>query len=90
MNNNTISLASENALENLPAADNTASCIVRSIVLMCIDYYVLTFRHKKSFKIPKGNRKSKDRVHNGQKKKRQTTIYKTAHINLTIEIHEPH
>jgi hypothetical protein len=38
-------------------------------------------------------RKSKkDRQHNGQKKKykRQTTVYKTLHIKLKIEKHEPH
>ena len=35
-------------------------------------------------------RKSKDRQHNAQKKKRQTTIYKILHIKLKIEQHEHH
>ena len=34
--------------------------------------------------------KSKDRQHNGQKKKGQTTIYKTLHKKLKIEQHESH
>jgi hypothetical protein len=33
---------------------------------------------------------SKDRQHNGQMKKGQTTIYKTLHIKLKLEQHEPH
>ena len=35
-------------------------------------------------------RKSKDRQHNDQKKKRQTTIYKILHRKLKIEQHEHH
>ena len=34
--------------------------------------------------------KSKDRQHKGQKKKGQTTIYKTLHKKLKIEQHESH
>ena len=34
--------------------------------------------------------KSKDRQHKGQKKKGQTTIYKTLHKKLKIEQHQSH
>jgi len=49
------------------------------------------FTHnKKTLKLPKGVirlRKSKDRQHNGQKKKGQTTISKTIH-NRLLKIEE--
>jgi 3-methyladenine DNA glycosylase Mpg len=48
----------------------------------------------KSLKITKGViricKSKKDRQHNGQKKKGQTTIYKALHIKLKIKYHEPH
>jgi hypothetical protein len=52
--------------------------------------FLTTESYKKSLKIPKGViriRKSKDRQHNGQKKrtKGQTTIYKALHITLKIK-----
>jgi len=51
------------------------------------------FSMKKSLKIPTQvirSRNSKDRQHHGQKKKRQTTIYKALHRKLKIEQHEQH
>jgi len=35
-------------------------------------------------------RQSKDRQHNGQKKKDQPSIYKTLHRTLKIDQHKPH
>jgi hypothetical protein len=35
-------------------------------------------------------KRQKDRQHNGQKKKRQTTIYKTLRRKIKIKQHESH
>jgi len=59
-------------------------------------FYILekkNFVDREKFEDTKGvfrSRNSKDRQHNGKKKKGQTTIYKTLHSKLKIEQHEPH
>ena len=57
---------------------------------MCNSFRIYNFKDTKG--VDRNRKSKKDKQHSGKRKSRkgQTTIYKTLHIKLKIEQHEPH